>query len=89
MVDKYTVTKDDYFIYSSEEGYSPSQQKVAMQVIELYDMVMTVRCNKNGCITKPYEHFTKVEDISKFKKNNIVHSDYFKNNLLGNIYLKN
>lgn len=56
----------DFFILSSEKGYAPTQRKEAMQVMECWDNVMTVKC-KGGCMTKEYDHFEKVTDLSGFK----------------------
>ncbi len=49
----------------------------AMQVMELWDNAMTVKCD-GGCITKPYSEFEKVEDITKF--NRVYDSKYFEDN---------
>ena len=62
---KEDVKEGDYFMLSPKKGYSPSQCKSAMQVMECWDNVMTVKC-KGGCMTLEYDHFEKIEDTSKF-----------------------
>jgi len=71
---KEDVKQGDFFTLSKEKGYGLMQRKSAMQVMECYDNFMTVRC-KYGCMTKRYDHFEKVDDISKFE--NICHASYF------------
>lgn len=61
-----SVKENDFFIMSEKKGYAPSQRKDAMQVMECNPSEMTVRC-KGGCITKPYDHFELVTDLSPFK----------------------
>ena len=63
---KHSVMQGDFFILSSEKGYAPTQRKEAMQVMECWDKVMTVKC-KGGCMTKEYDHFEKVTDLSVFR----------------------
>ena len=63
---KHSVMRGDFFILSSEKGYAPTQRKEAMQVMECWDNVMTVKC-KGGCMTKEYDHFEKVTDLSGFR----------------------
>lgn len=67
LLDKHSVKQGDFFILSSQKGYAPCQQRDAMQVMECWDNVMTVKC-KGGCMTKEYDHFEKVTDLSKFRK---------------------
>lgn len=57
-----SVMQGDFFILSSEKGYAPTQRKEAMQVMECWDKVMTVKC-KGGCMTKGYDHFEKIIDL--------------------------
>ena len=52
---------------SRNKGYAQFQCNEAMQVMELWPNVMTVKCGKNGCMTLPYDHFEKVADVTKFK----------------------
>lgn len=35
-----------------------------MQVVEVYDKLVTVKCSKNGCMTIAPEHLDKVDDIN-------------------------
>ena len=63
---KHSVMQGDFFILSSKKGYAPTQRKEAMQVMECWDNVMTVKC-KGGCMTKEYDHFEKVTDLSGFR----------------------
>jgi len=63
---KHSVIQGDFFILSPEKGYAQTQRKDAMQVMECWDNVMTVKC-KSGCMTKEYDHFKKVSDLSGFK----------------------
>lgn len=63
------VKEGDFVIHSSKKGYSPKQREEAMQVMETRSNTMTVKC-KGGCMTKEYDHFEKVEDLSKFS---IIH----------------
>ena len=63
---KEDVKEGDYFMLSPKKGYSPFQCKSAMQVMECWDKVMTVKCNR-GCMTKEYDHFEKVTDLSGFR----------------------
>ena len=62
------IKQGDFFTLSRDKGYAQFQCNEAMQVMELWPKVMTVKCGKNGCMTLPYDHFVKVEDITKFKK---------------------
>lgn len=55
------VKQGDFFILSTEAGYSLSQQKEAHQVMECWDYMMTVS-TAGGCITLPYSSFTKVDE---------------------------
>ena len=66
LAHKRSVMQGNFFILSSEKGYAPTQRKEAMQVMECWDNVMTVKC-KNGCMTKEYDHFEKVTDLSGFR----------------------
>lgn len=71
------VREGDFFILSKAKGYRGNQLKQAMQVMELWDNHMTVKCDK-GCMHKTYECFDKVTDLSKMDK---VHlSPYFEDN---------
>lgn len=71
------IKQGDFFTLSKTKGYSESQRKEAMQVMELYDDYMTVSC-KGGCTIKPYDHFEKVDDLAGFKL--ISESRYFEDN---------
>lgn len=64
---KHSVMQGDFFILSQQKGYAPTQCKEAMQVMECWDKVMTVKC-AGGCMTKEYDHFEKVTDFSGFKE---------------------
>lgn len=66
---KHSVMQGDFFILSSEKGYTPTQIKDVMQVMECWDNVMTVKC-KGGCMTKEYDHFEKVTDLTGFQSVN-------------------
>ena len=45
-----------------------------MEVMECWDNVMSVKVER-GCVTKPYDHFEIITDLSPFK---IIHkSRYF------------
>ena len=70
------VSESDFFIVSSNEGYSKAQQKDAMQVMECWDKVMTVKC-KDGCMTMPYKHFEKITDLTG---KNVYKATYFEDN---------
>lgn len=74
---KTDVMPGDFFILSAEKGYSPSQQKKAMQVMECWDNAMTVKC-KNGCMTKEYDHFEKITSLDGIDK--IYTAKYFEDN---------
>jgi hypothetical protein len=71
------VNQGDFFILSPSKGYSGKQIRDAMQVMELWNGCMTVKC-QSGCMDKPYEHFEKVTDLSKM--DNIYHAPYFEDN---------
>lgn len=74
------VHEGDFFILSSLKGYRGQQLKEAMQVMECWPAVMTVKC-AGGCMDKPYDHFEKVEDLSGFA---VVHrSEYFEDHRQG------
>ncbi len=79
MLDKYTIKQGDFFIFSIESEYIGKYQKEPMQVMELWKETMVVKSEK-GCFSKPYSHFTKVTDISKYHK--FHYSEYFENNLI-------
>lgn len=68
------VKEGDFFILSPGKGYSPIQREEAMQVMETYDRVMTVRC-QGGCTVIEYDHIEKIEDISSCKK--VHYSTYY------------
>lgn len=70
------VSESDYFIVSTLQGYSKAQQKDAMQVMECWGKVMTVKC-KGGCFTKPYNHFEKITDLTG---KNVYDAPYFEDN---------
>ena len=72
---KQNIKEGDYFVLSKDKGYSDSQRKKVMQVLELWDNCMTVIC-EGGCMSKPYDHFEKVE---------VVHASYFEDNRTSNI----
>lgn len=71
------VQEGDFFILNPSLGYRGLQLQDAMQVMECWPEVMTVKTD-GGCMVKPYDHFVKVEDISDFKK--IHKSPYFEDN---------
>lgn len=85
---KNSIKEGDFVTLSKDKGYSEYQRRDAMQVMELYENTMTVKCGKNKCMTKSYDHFEKVNDISKFNiihrfekltdnsESNIVHREY-------------
>lgn len=62
MVRKEDVKEGDYFLLSKDKGYSDSQRREPMQIMEARSGSMTVQSCKNGCITKPYDWFDKVEN---------------------------
>lgn len=74
---KNDVKSGDYFILSIEKGYGPEQTRKAMQVMECWPNVMTVKCN-DGCMTKEYDHFEKVTDLTAYKE--VYHASYFEDN---------
>ncbi len=75
-VKKEEVKEGDYFILAVEVGYSPSQAKKAMQVMECWNKVMTVKC-EGGCMSKPYSDFNKITDLRGKK---VFKSSYFEDN---------
>ncbi len=74
---KEDVKQGDFFTLSKEKGYGLMQRKSAMQVMECWPSAMTVKC-RDGCMTKGYDHFEKVDDISTFES--IYHAPYFEDN---------
>lgn len=73
------IEKGDYFILSQKEGYTKSQRKDAMQVMEVWEKVMTVYCGNDHCMTKPYSHFEKVDNTTG---KNVHNAPYFEDNRL-------
>lgn len=75
-----SVVSGDYFHLPMTKGYTKKASQVAMQVMECWESVMTVKC-KNGCMTKNYSEFEKVTDISLYKE--IYNAPYFEDNRVG------
>jgi hypothetical protein len=71
------ISEGDFFILSPSKGYKGRQIREAMQVMELWPNLMTVKC-EGGCMDKPYDYFEKVSDLSKMDK--IHYSNYFEDN---------
>jgi hypothetical protein len=71
------VAEGDFFTLSPAKGYSGKQLREAMQVMECWPTVMTVKC-AGGCMDKPYDHFVKVKDVSGM--DSVHRSDYFEDN---------
>ena len=71
------IKRGDIFILSPSKGYSGKQIREGMQVMELWDGCMTVKCT-NGCMDKPYEFFDRVDENMKIYK--INYSEYFEDN---------
>lgn len=70
-----------FFKLSSSKGYSKKQCSEAMQVMELWDDLLVVKC-EGGCLELPHDHFEIIppSDYSKFKTFHIA--PYFENNIL-------
>jgi len=79
-IDKYSITKDTFVRLLPSRGYSKKQCSEAMQVMEVWNNCLTVKC-KDGCMTKPYEHLEIISpnDYSRFKVFHIA--PYFENGL--------
>lgn len=70
--------KEGYFFNVEKSQQSEwGKYDSAMQVMECWEEVMTVKC-KDGCLTKPYSFFEKINDLSGFKK--VYTSTYFEDN---------
>ncbi len=79
-LNKDLLTKHTFLKLNPKKGYSNKQSSEAIQVMEIWKEQLTVKC-KDGCLSKPYEHFEIINpnDYSKFK---IFHiASYFENNL--------
>lgn len=73
-LEKDDVQPGQFFILSPNKGYMKSQTSTAMQVVECWDKEMTVK-TKKGILTKPYEEFEEVKNLTKFKS--IAYATYF------------
>lgn len=71
------VQESDFFTLSPAKGYAGKQLREAMQVMECWPSVMTVKC-AGGCMDKRYDHFAKITDLSGMDE--VHRSDYFEDN---------
>lgn len=76
-MNKNEVKEGDFFVLSEKKGYSRNMRNAAMQVMECYNLHMTVKC-KNGCMTKPYDHFQKIDDTLSCAY--VYYAPYFEDN---------
>lgn len=74
------IKEGDWFRLSKQFGYSPSQRTHVYQIMEISDNVMTVKTEGNGCMTKSFEHFEIVEDISRIMNSVKCYSKGFEDN---------
>lgn len=77
MVTRESVKHGDYFRLPMSNGYNKSSHDTAMQVMECWSSVMTVKSD-NGCLTMEYNQFEKIDDLSSCTK--VYKSDYFEDN---------
>ena len=73
------ITKDSFFQMNPLKGYSRSQQREAMQICEITDAHITVRC-EGGNMTLPYDHFQMIEKHNLNQYSVITLSEYFEDN---------
>ena len=71
------VMRGDYFRLPMTKGYTKRASEIAMQVMECWGNVMTVKC-KGGCMTKEYNEFEKVTDLSVCRE--IHNAPYYEDN---------
>ena len=82
-IDKYSITKDTFVRLLPSRGYSKKQCSEAMQVMELWKDYITVKC-KDGCLSKPYEHFEIIPESDYYKYKVFHIAQYFENHLENN-----
>lgn len=64
MIDIKKVKAGDIFRLSVAKGYSRRQASIGMQVMEVYDDCVTLKC-RTGCVTGPAAQFDYVTDVSE------------------------
>tara|TARA_R110001606_G_scaffold397351_1_gene573569 strand:- start:2367 stop:2615 length:249 start_codon:yes stop_codon:yes gene_type:complete len=78
-MEKGEVKEGGFYRLSQDVGYTESQSKKAMQVMECWGDNMTVKC-KGGCMTKPYSDFDEVVNLDEMR--DVYYADYFEDNRL-------
>ena len=75
------LDKNTFLKLNPKKGYSKKQCSEAMQLIEVWDDYLVVKC-KDGCMSLPYDSLKIISpsDYSKFKTFYIA--PYFENNIL-------
>lgn len=79
-LNKESITQKTFLRLKPSRGYSNKQSSEAMQVMEVWDNCLTVKC-KDGCMSKPYEHLEIIPESDYFKYKVFHIAPYFKNYL--------